>query len=184
MLAEMGWNHSTVKDLALVKGAAHLQNKAWGAIVTWKYDQPPYLASGEEIFAQMVQAYQAGATYVTIFNYPQLEGNDYGVMQDEHFVALERFWKNVFQSNVGRNREFGNPDVALVLPRNYGWGMRNPNDTIWGMWRPDNKSPQIWENSRKLLSKYGLSLDIVYEDPEFPFAGIYNRVYYWNETIA
>ena len=182
MLAQFGWDHSIVQDIALVKGAARLQDKLWGAIVTWKYDKPPYLDSGEEIYNQMVQAYQAGASYIMIFNYPKLDGNDYGVMQDEHFAALEKFWDVVVQPNVGHAREFGKPDVALVLPRNYGWGMRASSDKIWGMWGPDEKSPQIWDISRKLLSQYGLRLDIVYDDPAFPLAGRYNRVYYWNES--
>jgi hypothetical protein len=91
MLAQFGWNHSIVQDIALVKGAARLQNKQWGAIVTWKYDKPPYLDTGEEIYKQMVQAYQAGASYITIFNYPKLDENKYGIMQDEHFALWSSF---------------------------------------------------------------------------------------------
>jgi hypothetical protein len=183
LLAQFGWNHSTVQDIALVKGAARLQNKQWGAIVTWKYDQPPYLADGEEIFGQMVQAYEAGATYITIFNYPKLDENDYWAMRDEHFEALEMFWEEVVQPTVGQPRESGKADVALVLPRNYGWGMRKPSDRIWGMWGPDDKSPVIWRNVQKLLAEYGLRLDIVYDDPQFPAVGKYNRIYFWNETV-
>jgi hypothetical protein len=183
VLAQLGWNHSVVQDIALAKGAAHLQDKSWGSIITWKYDEPPYLDSGEEIYNQMVQSYQAGARHIMIFNYPTLEGNEYGVMQDEHFAALERFWNQVVQPNVEGARQYGNLDVALVLPRNYGWGMRNPSDKIWGMWGPDDKSAQIWDTSRKLLSKYGLRLDIVYENSAFSLKGRYNRVYYWNESV-
>ena len=182
MLAQFGWNHSIVQDIALVKGAARLQNKQWGAILTWKYDKPPYLDTGEEIYKQMVQAYQAGASYITIFNYPKLNENKYGVMQDEHFAALERFWNVVVEPNIGRARESSSSEAVLVLPRNYGWGMRSPDDKIWGMWETDDKSSQILEISRRLLSEYGLRLDIVYDDPAFPLTGRYNRVYYWNES--
>ena len=182
LLAQFGWNHSIVQDIALVKGAARLQNKQWGAILTWKYDKPPYLDTGEEIYKQMVQAYQAGASYITIFNYPKLNENKYGVMQDEHFAALERFWNVVVEPNIGRARESSSSEAVLVLPRNYGWGLRSPDDRIWGMWGPDDKSPQIWETSRKLLSEYGLKLDIVYDDPALPATGRYKRVYYWNES--
>jgi hypothetical protein len=160
-----------------------LQGKQWGVIVTWKYDEPPYLDSGKQVYKQMVAAYEAGAEYVMIFNYPKLEGNDYGVMQDEHFAALELFWKNVVASRVRNVPDFRRADVALVLPRNYGWGMRAPDDKIWGMWGPDEKSPKVWEISRKLLSTYGLRLDIVYDDSAFQIEGKYNRVYYWNESI-
>jgi len=99
LLAQFGWNHSTVQDIALAKGAARLQNKLWGAIITWKYESPPYLDSGDAIYGQMVQAYQAGASYIMIFNFPELDGTGYGVMQDEHFAALERFWNDIVEPN-------------------------------------------------------------------------------------
>ena len=47
-----------------------MQNKDWGTIITWKYTQPPYLDTGENIYNQMVTSYNAGAKYITIFNYP------------------------------------------------------------------------------------------------------------------
>lgn len=182
IFCELGSNTSAVQNIAEVKGAAHMQNRQWGLTVTWKYNQPPYLASGDEIYGQMVQAYQAGANYILIFDYPYLPGNDYGVMTDDHFAALQRFWNNVVQPGMGHARDYGSPDIALVLPRNYGWGLRNPHDTIWGMWGPDGKSSQIWQNSQKLLSEYGIRLDIVFDDASYPIAGQYNRVYLWNET--
>jgi hypothetical protein len=136
-------------------------------MVTWKYNEPPYLDTGKAIFEQMRISYECGAEYITIFNFPILEDNKYGIMTEEHFEALERFWSEVVK----------NPDVihgsivaetVLVLPKNYGWGMRHPQDRIWGWFGPDEKSAQIWELSRYLLSKYSLTLDIVYEDPVFP----------------
>jgi len=180
MLAQFGWNHSTVQDIALIRGAARMQNKSWGAIITWKYEGPPYLDSGDEIYQQMRMAYEAGAEYIVIFNYPQINDNPYGIMRDEHFEALEKFWNGVktmpktIQGSV-------KAEAALILPRNYGWGMRCPDDRIW-FWGPDEKSPQIWELSRKLLSKYGHQLDIVYDDLEFPVAGKYRQTHYWNST--
>ena len=181
ILAQIGWNHTLEQNIALLRGAARLQNRTWGSIITWKYDSPPYLDTGAEVYKQMVASYRAGATYIMIFNYPKLEGNDYGAMQDEHFVALEKFWENYVHPR--READLSPGQVALVLPRNYGWGMRNPNDRIWGMWGPDDKSLQIWNISRQLLSTYGLRLDIVYDDPTFPTLGKYPRVYFWNETL-
>jgi len=183
VLAQFGWNNTLFQDIALVRGAARMQNKSWGAIITWKYDEPPYLDSGEQIYNQMRMAYEAGAKYVVIFNYPQIEGNKYGVMADEHFEGLEKFWNDVMiLSNLKAGPETSQAEAALVLPRNYGWGMRHPDDGLW-YWGPDENSPQIWEISRKLLSQYGLSLDIVYDDPAFPVAGKYPRIYYWNQTV-
>jgi hypothetical protein len=183
VLAEAGWNHTLNQDIALLRGAAAMQNKRWGEIITWKYRHPPYLDSGENIYEQMRTAYECGAEYFMIFNYPTLEGNPYGIMQDEHFEALEHFWNDVVK----------NPDVvhgsieaeaALVLPKNYGWGMRHPEDRIWGWWGPDEKSDQIWTLSRQLLEQYGTQLDIVYDDPEFPVQDMYPQIYYWNHTTT
>ncbi len=185
MLAQFGWNHTITQDIALVRGAARLQNKTWGAILTWKYNQTgKYLDSGAAIYNQTLMAYDAGAKYVVLFNYPKIEGNPYGgTMTDEHFEALERFWNDVMAQPNQKTRDFNQAEAALVLPKNYGWGMRNPNDKIWGFWGPDEKSPQIWNISRKLLSQYGLGLDIVYEDSAFPVTGKYSHVYYWNQTV-
>jgi hypothetical protein len=183
LLAQFGWNHTLAQDIALVRGAARLQNKTWGAIITWKYSEEPYLDNGTEIYNQMLMAYEAGAKYVVIFNYPKISDNPYGIMTDEHFEALERFWNDVMtEPNLKTIPDFSQAEAALVLPRNYGWGMRQPDDKIWGFWGPDEKSPQIWELSRNLLEQYGIYLDIVYEDPAFPVTGKYPRIYYWNQT--
>ena len=183
LLAQFGWNDTLVQDIALARGAARMHNKPWGAIITWKYDEPPYLDSGKEIYNQMRMAYEAGAKYVVIFNYPKINGNPYGIMTDEHFEALERFWNAVMtMPNLRTIPDSSQAEAALVLPRNYGWGMRDPEDRIW-YWGPDEKSPQIWELSRNLLSQYGIHLDIIYDDPAFPVTGKYPRIYYWNQTI-
>jgi hypothetical protein len=58
--------------------------------------------------------------------------------------------------------------------------MRNPTDCIWGIWETDNNSPQIWNQVHTQLDKYGLKLDIVYDDSDYPVAGRYNNIYYVN----
>jgi hypothetical protein len=50
VFSEFGWNHSRTQDIALVRGAAKVQNKTWGAIVTWTYDRQPYLENGESLY--------------------------------------------------------------------------------------------------------------------------------------
>ncbi len=182
VLAQFGWNQSITQEIALARGAAHMQNKTWGTIVTWKYTHPPYLDSGEEIYQQMLTAYQAGAKYAVIFNYPYIEGNRYGAMRDEHFQALERLWNKITDVGAASAERFSGAEAVLVLPKNYGWGMRAPDDVIWGHWGPDDKSTRIWELSRRLLGQYNTSLDMVYEDFRFPVEGKYPRVYYWNQT--
>jgi hypothetical protein len=181
VLAQVGWNHSYAQDIALTRGAANMQDKDWGVILTWKYNEPPYLDSGEAIYSQMVTAYTAGAKYIVIFNYPSLEGNAYGVMQDEHFVALEQFWKEATSGTHQYNSL--KAEAVLILPSNYGWGMRRLDDRIWGFWGPDDKSPQIWFISRELIAKYGTSLDIVYDDPKFSVETKYDTIYFWNAAL-
>lgn len=183
LLAQFGWNHTSAQDIALVRGAARLQNKTWGAIITWKYTEEPYLPNGTELYSQMLSAYEAGAKYVVIFNHPKIQNNTYGTMTDEHFQALEKFCNDVMtEQRLETIPDTSQAETALVLPRNYGWGMRRPDDRIWGFWGPDEKSPQIWEISRRLLEQYGLNLDIIYDDPAFPVADKYPKIYYWNQT--
>jgi hypothetical protein len=129
VLAQIGWNHTMEQDIALLRGAAQLQNKNWGAIITWKYDQPPFLDTGKNIYHQMQSTYESGAKYSVIFNYPNIEGNEYGVMADEHFEALEQFWHDVVK-NPNVTQGSIEAEAVLVLPKNYGWGMRHPEDRI------------------------------------------------------
>jgi hypothetical protein len=178
VFTEFGSNSSLTQNVALDRGAARMQNKTWGAIITWTYDQPPYIASGSAIYQQMLDAYLAGAKYVIVFDYPQLPGNPYGILTDEHFEAIEQLWEATKTVKPDDNQQ---DDAVLVLPLNYGWGLRREDDRIWGVWGPDEKSPQIWNISRALLTKYDFRLDMVYDDPRFPVGG-YERVYYWNQT--
>jgi hypothetical protein len=180
VLVELGNNASITQEIDLAKGAAHMQNKEWGAIVTWKYNEAPYLDTGEEIYTQMSMAYEAGAKYLIIFDYPSIEGNPYGVLTEDHFEALQKLWQDI---NSPSKTQTVKAEAVLVLPKNYGWGMRWVDDRIW-LWGPDEKCPQIWDISRKLLEQYGTKLDIVYEDPQYPVEGLYQTVYYWNQTLT
>lgn len=183
MLAQIGWNHTLEQDIGLVRGAANLQNKEWGTIITWKYEEAPYLDTPENILDQMVISYEAGADYIVVFNYPTYpEGNVYGAMTDEHFDALETFWNYITQNQIVHGSKMA--EAVLVLPEGYGWGMRNLQDKIWAFWEPDEKSEQIWTNIHQLLDQYGTSLDIVYNDPEYPVTGKYAQIYYWNQTLV
>ncbi len=180
VLAEFGWNHTTVQDIGLVRGAATMQNKAWGAMLTWKSNRPPYLASGQEMYEQMCLAYENGAQYVVVFNYSP---DDFGVglLRDEHFEALQRFWNEKAVPN-SKLTKVVKAEVALVLPQNYGWGMRNPQDIIWGLWQADEKSPQVWTALQNALETYHTKLDIIYDDPKYPANQHYSHLYYWNQT--
>jgi hypothetical protein len=184
VFVELGWNHSTTQQIALGRGAANIQGKDWGAIITWTYQHPPYLASGPQILQDMFFAYQSGAKYVIVFNYPRYpETNPYGILAEEHFTAMETFWNHIHASPRSASEKTVG-QVAFVLPKDYGWGMRNPDDKVWGFWGPDALSPLIWDNMNKLIAKYGLKLDMIYDDLRFNFKEKYSQIYYWNSTIT
>jgi hypothetical protein len=183
VFVELGWNHSATQNIALGRGAANVQGKNWGAIITWTYQNPPYLASGPQILQDMFVAYQSGAKYVIVFNYPRdPESNPYGVLTEKHFAAMETFWDQIHASPRSAP-EKTEDQVAFVLPKDYGWGMRNPDDKIWGFWSSDNLSTLIWDNMNKLIMKYGLKLDIIYDDSHFNFEEKYPKIYFWNSPV-
>jgi len=156
-----------------------MQGKNWGIIIDWQSLSPIVLQSGDQMYSEMKQSYESGAEYVVAFNYSP-GNNGTGLLQEEQFAALQKFWTDVVQNPKETNSV--KAKEALVLPNDYGWGMRNENDNIWGLWQPDNSSQQIWNSLQTSLSKYGSKLDIVYEDPAYPTAGRYQQVLYWNET--
>lgn len=186
IFVELGWNHNAQKHIALCRGAANVQQKDWGAIIVWKdrdreNEKEGIYKTGPEMLEDMRLAYEAGAKYVIIFNYPtNYTANIYGILTDEHFTAMQQFWDYMQHHPEEYGKTTG--QAALVLPENYGWGMRHLDDRIWGYWGPDEKSPQIWELCHDLLDQYGLALDIVYDDPNFPIADMYQEIYYWNYT--
>jgi len=186
IFVELGWNHSTAKHIGLCRGAATAQQKDWGAIIVWNdvdrenMYQGDY-KSGPEMRQDMFDAYETGADYIIVFNFPtDPPGNPYGILTEEHFEVIEQFWnymrKNPEQHGIIKG------DVALVLPENYAWGMRHINDKIWGYWGSDENSQQIWDLSQELLKEHGLSLDIVYDDSTFLVEDLYQEIYYWNFT--
>jgi hypothetical protein len=181
ILAQIGWNLTLTQQIALVRGAAKLQNRDWGIIITWKYNKPPYLDNGSEILNQMRTGYESGAKYFVLFNYYEGEGNLYGTMKDEHFQALENFWNNVVK-NPHIVQGSIKADSVLVLPKNYGWGMRWREDKIWGVFKTDDKTQQLWDLMQTTLKNHGLETDIVYEDTEFPLIAEYQYIYHWTQN--
>ena len=181
VFAQLGWNNTVAQEIGLVRGAANLQGKDWGTIITWKYNQSPYLPNGDEMYDQMRLSYESGAQYVVVFNYAENMTDPYGTLQDEHFQALQRFWNDLVQNSSVVHGGI-KAEAAFVLPKDYGWGMRSVNDSIWGLWKPDSNSRQIWNQLQSKLEQYGSKLDIVYEDSAYPIAGKYSQVYYWNQS--
>ena len=179
VLAQLGWNNSITQEIGLVRGAANIQNKNWGTIITWKYTHAPFLADGNEIYEQMKSSYEAGADCVLLFNYSEDPTNP-NTLQEEHFQALECFWNDVVQNPDVKHGNI-KAEAVLILPQNYGWGMRDPQDSIWGIWSADSDSQTIWNQLQDKLGKHELTLDIVFEDPNYSITEKYNNIYHWNQ---
>jgi hypothetical protein len=174
--AQIGWNLSLAQQIAPVRGAADMQNKSWGIVITWKYQQAPYLGDKSEILNQMQTAYECGAKYIVLFNYYGDNASPYGTMEQQHFEALQTFWQ---QTVLNPNSQWGSikADSAVVLPHNYGYGGRWMDDHVWGIFKSDNQTRQIWNVTQQALQEHGLQTDIVYTDQDYPLLDTYVNVY-------
>lgn len=184
VLSEFGWNHSRLLNIALNRGAAKMHNKDWGAIITWTYRDPPYLESADELYYDMVLAYLSGAKYVVVFNYSPEKCTPYGTLTEEHLDAMKRFWDYI-HTNPERPGIYCPTctQIAYVLPKDYAWGFRGSNDKVWGLW-VDELSITIGKDVDYLLHTHHLSLDIIYDDPEYyNNLCIYSKLYFWNGTV-
>lgn len=182
VLAEFAWNHSRPLNIALCRGAATMHGKDWGVMITYTYDTPPYLASGPEIYNDMVTAYQNGAKYIVVFDYAKdpATNSTHGILQQEHLDALKQFWQYIKEHP--RTNYTADDRVAYVLPKDYGYGFRGPNDSIWGLWEADNLSSKIWSDVNALVGQYKTRLDIIYEDDLQLNIAEYTKLVFWNGT--
>jgi hypothetical protein len=183
VFTEFGWNHSRPLHIGLCRGAAEAHNRDWGAIITWTYNGPPYMESENELYDDMILAYKTGAKYVVIFNYAP-NATQYGTLTEKHFGAIKDFW-NYVNSNP-RDHGAIQGEAAYVLPQDYGFGFRRPDDGVWGLWNADDLSPRVFDDANLLLQQYASRLDIVYDDAEF-IDGVrsrYGKLFFWNETVS
>ncbi len=185
VFAEFVGNESRQRIIALNRGAASAFNRDWGVIINWKYNQEPhYLESGQELYNDLALSYSSGAKYAFVFSYPNLTGNQYGILEEEHFVALQNFWNALHADpdSFGLNQ----PQVAYVVPKDYGFGFRTADDRIWGLFANDTLSAKIYHDVEALTNQYGAQLDILYDEQEVtaPLLSNYSHVFYWNQTIT
>lgn len=182
VFAEFGWNYSRQLNVALDRGAANMQNKDWGVMITWTYTNYPYLENGTELYKDLVLAYDSGAKYILVFdannNYT---GTTLQKEQDGHLDALKRFWQYAIDNPRPSSPPAGN--VAYVLPNGYAYGFRGPNDTIWGLWGADDFSFKTSTELGGLIDQYQNSLDIIYDDGlQANTTYGYSRMIFWNGT--
>jgi hypothetical protein len=180
VFAQFGWNYSRQLNVALIRGAATVQNKDWGVMITWTYDRPPYLESDSQLLSDMKLAYDNGAKYIIVFdsdaNYTQ------GILQPQHLQVMQQFWQYALAHPQPSDPHNGR--VAFVLPDDYAYGFRGPKDRIWGLWQADNLTEQLCVDLNNALEQYGSRLDIIYDDPAFAnYTSVYGALIFWNGTI-
>jgi hypothetical protein len=186
VLSEFGWNHSRLLNVALNRGAARMQNKDWGVIITWTYRNAPYIESADELYHDMVFAYLNGAKYLVVFNRPMAseeEVSEYGILTEEHLDAMKRFWRYI-QISLQRPLIYDpvSTQTAYVLPKDYGWGFRG-SEKVWGLWL-DELSIKIGTDLVYLLNTHHIGLDIIYDDPKYyNKMRTYSKLYFWNGTV-
>lgn len=186
VLAEFGWNNSREQQIASVRGAARTFDRDWGAMLTWKYSNftgSPYLGSGTEMYNDLLLAYNQGAKYAVIFNYPKMDSAQYGTLKTEHLTALKQVW-NYSQTNGRLNDQYKNTKVAYVMPENYGFGFRSATDTVWGLWSTDTQTASIYKDVHGLTRQYGANFDIIHDKATL-LADVghrYETLIFWNGT--
>jgi hypothetical protein len=174
VFAQLGWNYSRQLNLALCRGAATTQGKDWGTIVTWEYTEPPYIQSASKLFNDLVLAYENGAKYVVVFD----SNKEYtqSILTNEHLEAMKQFWQ--YTKDKPRSPTPISERTAFVLPQDYAYGFRGPEDKIWGLWEADSLSMNLSVNLANKLVEYGDNLDIVYDQPQIGEIG-YKKLIYW-----
>jgi hypothetical protein len=180
VFAEFGWNYSRQLNVALCRGAAKMQNKDWGVMITWKYDEPPYIESGGELYEDLILAYENGAKYIVVFD--SNENYTQGILEEEHLEALKEFWQYI-QNNPGKSG-LSSDRVAFVLPKDYAYGFRGPNDKIWGLWEADTFSEILCLKLSIIMEKYGFKIDIIYDDGLEPGSAYgYSKLISWDSPF-
>jgi hypothetical protein len=185
VFAEFGWNYSRELNVALCRGAANVQNREWGVMITWTYTKEPYLESGRKLYYDLVLAYKNGAQYILVFD--TNENYTHSILKEEHLDALKRFWQ--YATDNPRAGDPPSDKVAYVLPKGYGYGFRGPDDKIWGLWEADDFSLKISTEVGSLISKYQISrfqnrLDMIYDDGLKANCSYgYSKLIFWNGTV-
>ena len=194
VFTEFTGNQSRQIAISLCRGAAHTlgmnaghtTGQDWGVIITWKYFQSPFLEDANQLYNDMILAYENDAKYIIIFNSPgnqtaPMTPGTIGTLTQDHLNAMAKFWNYTKTNPRGDSYP---ADTAYVLPKDYGFGMRGANDTIWGLWNADNQSATIWNETNNLISTYGSRLDIIYETKTDGEAITlpYNHLIFWNGT--
>ena len=96
-------------------------------------------------------------------------------------TALISFW-NYSSSYERVDTDYKNVKTAYVLPADYGFGFRNPSDTVWGLWSGDSQTRSIYSDVDNLIRQKGANFDIVCDYPTLmaDAKGRYEELIFWN----
>lgn len=69
-----------------------------------------------------------------------------------------------------------------MLPEDYGFGFRNSQDTIWGLWSADVSTSKICSDVNMLTQLKGAEFDILINNSTLAkdVKGQYTELIYWN----
>jgi len=101
------------------------------------------------------------------------------ILTQEHLDAMKRFWQ--YTKDNPRPANLLDGRVAFVLPKDWAYGFRGPDDKIWGLWETDELVSGISEDLGVLLDEYGSKLDIIYDDG-LELDTTYKEYIFWNGT--
>jgi hypothetical protein len=178
LFAEFTMNYSQQLNIDMCRGAATVQGKDWGIMITWKYMQPPYMENGTDLYNDMVLAYENGAKYIIVYD---SNGNwTQNILDKNQLDAMKQFWQ--YTQNNPRETMPVSDRVAYVLPEDYAYGFRGPQDKIWGLWQADSLALDLSKSLGAFLEKYKENLDIVYPSSTLQSVG-YQNITYWYQTI-
>ena len=182
VFAEFTMNCSRQLNIDLCRGAAAVQNRDWGIMITWNRTPLQISNSGPEagpdLYNDMVLAYQNGAKYIIVFD-SNLNFTD-NVLQQGQLDAMAKFWQYA-QAHPRTASPVGERSV-YVLPQDYAYGFRSPSeDRIWGVWGSDSLTLEVSVSMGALFKIFGDNLDIVYPDSALNTIG-YKNVIYWNDS--
>jgi hypothetical protein len=179
-------NYSRQLNIALCRGAANAYNQNWGVMITWAYNKPPYMENSTQLYKDMVLAYTNGAKFIVVFD--SNANYTLNVLTQEQLNAMKQFW----QYTQANPRTISQPSdrTAYVLPQDFGYGFRDPNDTIFGLWNAN------WDATASLnfvadvgmcvvtfLQRLGSNLDIIYPNGNQPVESLgYKNLIYWNDS--
>ena len=179
VFAEFALYYNRTINIDLCRGAATVQNKDWGVMITNAYTTDPWMESGTDLYKDMKLAYDNGAKYIIVFD----SNADWtqNVLDPSQQLAIKQFW-DYAKSNP---RTIGpvSDRSAYVLPEDYAYGFRAPTlDSIWGLWPSDSLTLDVGMSMATLFKIFGNNLDIVYPDQLQKIESLgYQNVIFWND---